>query len=116
LCLDGFQKNSKEQYLERETRLVSGVRPIEIYGISFLAGARKDLILDLFFECIKVHRRSANRHGGGESDISNGQTLGGVKIEDWRDISGSPSKTLGPRTVKISTTRFPADHKTAPLK
>ena len=51
--------------------------------------------MDLFFEGIKVHRRSFNRHGSGEPDISNGQTLDGVKSGDWRDISGSPSKALG---------------------
>lgn len=53
------------------------------------------MILDLFFEGIKVHRRSVNRHGSDEPDINDGQTLGGVKIEDWRDISGSSSKALG---------------------
>jgi hypothetical protein len=53
------------------------------------------LILDLFFEGIKAHRRSVNRHGSGEPDINDGQTLGRVKSEDWRDISGSPSKALG---------------------
>jgi hypothetical protein len=53
------------------------------------------LILDLFFEGIKAHRRSVNRHGSGEPDISNRQTLGGVKSWDWRSIFGSPSKALG---------------------
>jgi len=70
----------------------------------------------LFFEGIKVHRRSVNCHGSGEPDINDGQTLGGVKIEDWRDISGSPSRDLGAKDGEDFKDRFPADHKTAPLK
>ncbi|WP_457967343.1 hypothetical protein M1D68_14650 [Pseudomonas sp. R4-84] len=48
-----LQWKSIEKYLERETRLVSGVRLIEIYRVSFLAEAGKDLILDLFLGCFK---------------------------------------------------------------
>jgi hypothetical protein len=43
---------------------------------------------------LSVHRRSVDRHGSGEPDFRNGQTLGGVKVGDWRDVSGSPSKVL----------------------
>lgn len=38
----------------RKTRLASGVRLIEIKGFPFLAEAGKDLILDLFWKCIKA--------------------------------------------------------------
>lgn len=40
--------------MERETRLVSGVRPIEIYRVSAIPEAGMDLILDLFLKYFKI--------------------------------------------------------------
>ena len=51
-----IQWNSAAQYLERETRLASGVRPFEIQEVSFLAEAGKDSILDLFLGCFKSEK------------------------------------------------------------
>ncbi|MGP5470078.1 hypothetical protein ACTXNP_27835, partial [Pseudomonas helleri] len=42
-----IQWNSAALCLERETRLASGVLPIDIHGISFFDEPRKVLILDL---------------------------------------------------------------------
>jgi hypothetical protein len=47
--------------LERETRLASGVRPIEIQEVSFLAEAGKDSILDLFFGRFKSKKEETSR-------------------------------------------------------
>lgn len=51
--------NSLDQHLERETRLASSVRSIEIYGVSFFAEAGKDSILDLLLGYFSKKRRNS---------------------------------------------------------